>query len=137
MATHHLFISHSWNYSSQYFNLVGLLEKYAETHQFDFVNYSVPKNDPVHTNGTDRELRAKIKNHMRPAQVVIILAGVYSSYSKWIKKEIDIAKNDFSKPILAVEPWGSERTSTLVKDSADKIVKWNTVSIVKAIRQLS
>lgn len=137
MATHHIFISHSWNYSNQYYNLVGLLENYAATHQFDFVNYSVPKDDPVHTNGTDRELRQKIKNHMRPAQVVIILAGVYSSYSKWIKKEIDIAQSDFSKPILAVKPRGTGRTSRLVTEAADELVAWNTKSIVAAIRRLS
>ena len=38
------------------------------------------------------------------------------------------------KTIIAIEPWGSEKTSTVVKNAADKIVKWNTDSIVDAIR---
>ena len=38
------------------------------------------------------------------------------------------------KKIIAIEPWGSEKTSVVVKHAADKIVKWNTDSIVKAIR---
>ena len=63
---------------------------------------------------------------------------MYSTYSKWIKEEIRIA-NSFTnpKPILAIEPWASEKTSVTVKDSADKIVKWQTSSIVDAIRELS
>ena len=136
MKTHNLFISHSWNYSDAYVNLKNLLDKRS---YFYYNDYSVPKNDPVHTNGTDAELARAIKNHMRPCHVVVVLAGVYSTYSKWISKEIDIAQNGFmsSKPILAVEPWGSERTSQPVKDSADEIVKWNTESIVAAIRNLS
>ena len=53
------------------------------------------------------------------------MAGVYASYSKWIDAEIDLAEDGFtnSKPILAIEPWGAERTSKRVKDAADKIVK--------------
>ena len=39
-----------------------------------------------------------------------------------------------NKKIIAIEPWGAERTSTVVKNAADIIVKWNTDSIVSAIR---
>jgi hypothetical protein len=70
--------------------------------------------------------------------VIIILAGVYSSYSKWIDKEIQIAKQEFNvvKPIIAIEPRGSQRTSGYVKDNADIVVNWSTESIINAIRQL-
>jgi cysteine synthase len=133
--TYNIFISHSWTYSDAYDRLVDLL---SSDKTFNFKNYSVPKNDPVHTNGTDKELYAAIKNKIQPTSVVIILAGVYSSYSKWIDKEIKICKDEFSaqKPILAIEPWGSEKTSKKVKENADKIVKWNTASIVSAIKEL-
>ena len=57
-----------------------------------------------------------------------------STYSKWINKEIQISKTDYSKPIIAVEPWASEKTSKIVKDNADEIVKWQSKSIVDAIR---
>lgn len=39
-----------------------------------------------------------------------------------------------NKKIIAIEPWGSERTSLVVKNATDKIVRWNTDSIVSAIR---
>ena len=69
--------------------------------------------------------------------VNLILAGVYGSYSKWINKEIKIAQTKFktAKPIIAIEPWGSQKTSVKVKNAADKIVGWNTESIVSAIRR--
>jgi hypothetical protein len=64
------------------------------------------------------------------------MAGVYSTYSEWINKEIKIAKTDFSKPILAVKPWANKRVSTTVANAADAIAAWNSSSIVSAIRRL-
>lgn len=135
MKTYNLFISHSWTHSDAYEKLVRLLEAKPG---FKYKNFSVPKDDPIHTNGTDKQLYSSIKNQIQPTHVVLILAGVYSSYSKWIDKEINICKQEFAppKPIVAIEPWGSEKTSKRVKDNADEIVKWNTDSIVGAIRNL-
>lgn len=132
MKRYNLFISHSWAYSDAYQGLVNLLHQRP---YFDFHNHSVPKNDPIHTNGIDGELYLAIKNKVVYCHTVIILAGLYSSYSKWIDKEIRIAE-ELNKPIIAVEPWGSERTSRVVKEHAHRIVKWNTESIVSAIRDL-
>lgn len=129
---HHLFISHSWAYSDTYDKLTSMLKSAP---YFYYSDYSVPRYDPIHTNGTERELRDAIERKINPCGVVIILAGVYSTHSKWINKEIDIAKTK-KKRILAIEPWGSERTSAIVKNSADRIVKWNTNSIISAIREL-
>ena len=103
---------------------------------FGWRNYSVPKDDPIHNASTDTLLRQAIEKQMKNASVVVILAGVYATYSKWINIEIKLAKK-LGKPILAVECWGSERTSTIVKQSANRIVKWNTESIVAAIRELA
>lgn len=76
---------------------------------------------------------------MAPCHVVLILAGVYATYSKWINIEIELAEMDFSysKPIIAIAPWGSERISEPVREAADRIVRWNTESIVKAVRDLA
>ena len=103
--TYNLFISHSWAYSNAYEGLIDLLEK---DFSFSYKNYSVPKDDPIHNAGTDKELYEAIKEQIAHASVVIILAGVYSSYSKWINKEIQIAQTEFTTPkkIIAVQPWG-------------------------------
>ena len=94
--------------------------------------------DPIHNASTDAQLRSAIRNQISPSSVVIILAGVYSTYSKWINIEIDVAQNGFTspKPILAIRPWGSERISSVVRDAADEVVGWNTESVVGAIRRL-
>ena len=134
MKTYNLFISHSWSYSENYDRLISLLN--SRTY-FSFRDYSVPKDDPVHDADNEDELREAITNHMRPCHVILIMAGVYSTYSKWIKEEIDIAKNGFSspKPIIAIKPWGNTNMSTVVTEAADEIVNWNTESIVAAIRR--
>ncbi|WP_044783216.1 TIR domain-containing protein [Bacillus thuringiensis] len=133
---HNLFISHSWAYTDAYEKLIKLLEKDED---FSYKNYSVPKDDPIHNASNDKELYDAIKRQMSSSHVVIILAGVYSTYSKWINKEIEIAKVGFSKPkrIIAIEPWASEKTSKVVKDNADIIVKWNSKSLIKAIKDYS
>ena len=127
---YNLFISHSWTYSNQYQNLIHLLDS---KNYFTYKNYSVPKDNPIHNAATDYRLRQAIECQMKPASCVIIMAGVYSTYSKWINIEIELAKK-LGKKIIAVEPLGSERTSVVVKNAADEIVRWNTDSIVKAIR---
>ena len=127
---YNLFISHSWTYSDAYEKLVNLLNGVSG---FAYRNYSVPKNDPIHNAPYDYQLRAAIRNQMQHASCVLVLAGVYSTYSKWIKIELEIAA-EMGKKIIAIEPWGSEHTSTIVKRYADEIVKWQGSSIVKAIR---
>ena len=133
--TYNLFISHSWQYEDDYERLINLLEN-AEN--FEFRDYSVPKDDPVHDANNDAELRQAIRNHMQPCHVILIMAGVYATYSKWINIEIDLAQNGFQnpKPIIAIRPRGNERISAVVREAADTIVNWNTQSIVNAIKEL-
>lgn len=130
--TYRLFISHSWAYGNAYDKIIKLLKD----QNFSFYDHSVPKDDPVHTNGTDKELKTAIENKVKGTHCVLILAGVYANYSKWILKEIDIAIKQ-GKTIIAIEPWGAEKTSVMVKEKADAIVKWQGKSIVDAIKKLS
>jgi hypothetical protein len=134
--TYNLFISHSWAYSDAYEKLINLLNQRA---YFIFRNFSVPKDDPIHNASNDKELYEAIKRQMYPCHIVIIMGGVYSTYSKWINKEIELAKGGFTyeKPILGVKPWANTNISTVVSDNADEIVGWNTDSIVDAIRRLA
>lgn len=129
---YNLFISHSWTYLDEYERLVRLLNSKSK---FYYKNYSVPKDDPIHNANNQSQLKAAIKNQMLPTSCVLILAGVYSTYSKWINIEIDLAKS-MDKKIIAVTPWGAEKCSTIVKNSSDVIVKWNADSIVNAIKTL-
>ena len=61
---------------------------------------------------------------------------MYGSYSEWMNWEIETAKS-MGKPVIAVIPWGQERVSKTMAGQADRIVRWNTESIVSAIRELA
>ena len=102
--TYNIFISHSWNYSDAFDRLKDLLDGYS---YFSYADFSVPKDNPIHTQGSDARLYQAILNKMRPCHSILIMAGVYSSYSKWIDKEIRIAKTEFSNPkrIIGIRPW--------------------------------
>lgn len=129
--TYKLFISHSWTYGDAYDKLTNMLK--AKPY-FDYSDYSVPKNDPIHNAPYVYQLKEAIRKQIQPTSCVLIMAGVYSTYSKWINIEIELSKS-MNKKIIAIEPWGSERTSAVVKNAADVVVKWNTDSIVNAIRE--
>ena len=136
MKTYNIFISHSWSYSDAYEKLIALLKKRP---YFSFRDYSVPRDDPIHNAPTSRELYQAIKRQMTPCHIVLILAGVYATYSTWIDREIRIAKTEFQypKPIIAIRPWAQRKISRIVAENADEIVGWNTDSIVNAIRRHS
>lgn len=134
LTNYRIFISHSWTYGDAYEKLVGFFNEHPN---FKWTDYSVPKDDPIHDAPSSTALYEAIKRQVAPVNCVVILAGVYSTYSTWINKEIEIAKQVYSKSIVAIEPWASEKTSKVVKDNADVIVKWQSSSIVQAIRDHS
>ena len=92
-----LFISHAWGYNDEYYKLEKMLVAYPN---FEFRNYSVPEHDSFDTGAS---LTKKLLDRMNPAQVVIVLAGMYATHSKWIQFEIDEAKR-LKKPIIGVKP---------------------------------
>lgn len=128
-----LFISHSWKYNSDYNRLEGRLD---DRNYFSYRNYSVTKKEKVEGK-SNPALKRHIKNkQIKPASVVVVLAGMYSEYSDWIGKEVRIAE-ELDKPVLGVKPWGSKRTPSYITRKADKMVGWNTKTIVRGIRELS
>lgn len=134
--TYNLFISHSWAYGDAHARMIKILRNRSS---FSFRDYSIPKSDPVHNASNSLALFDAIKRKVSPCHIVLIMAGVYSTYSSWISKEIKIAKRAFSypKPILAIKPWGNTNVSSVVSTNADDLVGWNTESIVRAIRRLA
>jgi len=129
LRTYNVFISHSWNYDDDYYRLEKLLDNASN---FKWKNFSVPRHDSLNTT-TDMGLINALGDQINPTGIVIILAGMYASHSKWIQREIDLALNG-KKPIIAVEPWGQERTPKEIQDIALDVVGWNTSSIVSSIR---
>ena len=114
---HRLFISHSWKYSEKYCRAVKFLN---DDPDFEWTNSSVPENKAFF-GMTNAQLKEQITKQIAYAQCVVILAGMYTNHSDWISYEIDEALR-MKKPIVAIEPWGAERTSQVVKNNADYII---------------
>lgn len=100
---------------------------------FKYSNYIFLKYESYGEMSTSN-LYDHLRGQIRPIESVVILGGLYVSYSKWIKFEVNFAK-ELQKPIVRVQPWGSDRTPKAVKQSANTIVGWNAKTIVSAIRE--
>ncbi len=122
-------ISHSWDYNEHYEKIKSWLD---DAKYFRWTNYSVPLSKPLDTK-TKNELKDKIKNRIASCSCVIILSGMYVSYSEWIDYEIDTAV-ELGKPIIGVKPWGQERIPKKVQDNANVMIGWNLESVVSAVR---
>jgi len=134
----HVFISHAWSYSGHYETLASwIFEENWSVGQasLEFRDFSVPKSHPIHNAPNAKALRDAIYNQIARSHVIVIPCGMYANYSDWIQKEIDGAKL-FSKPILAVDPWGQQRRAGVVLDNADDDVGWNKEPVINAIWKL-
>lgn len=129
LRNYHIMISHSWDYNEHYEKIKSWLD---DDKYFRWTNYSVPISKPLDTK-TKNELKEKLKNRIASCSCVIILSGMYVSYSEWIDYEIDTAVN-LGKPIIGVKPWGQERIPKKVQDNADVMIGWNFESVVSAVR---
>lgn len=130
--TKRLFISHSWSYSERYISMVNLLDNRP---YFNWTNYSVPTTKafgPL----KQQTMKEEIRQQIRPVNCVIIIAGMWTSYSDWIQFEMEFA-SQIGKPILGVRPRGAQRMPTAVVSKADRVVNWTSDSIVAGIRAIS
>ena len=69
----------------------------------------------------------------RTSDIVLGIAGVYASHSDWMEWELDTAIAE-DVPIVGVIPRGQLYVSSVVSSRAEECVRWNTESIVNAIR---
>jgi hypothetical protein len=130
LRTYDVFISHAWTYGDDYYRLVDMLDGAAN---FDWRNFSVPEDDPLH-GGSARQLRDGLDRQIRRVHIVMMLSGVYASHSDWMQEELALAEA-YGKPIIGIFPRASQRASSTIQEAADEMVGWNTSSIVDAIRR--
>jgi hypothetical protein len=131
----HVFISHSWSNSDHYATLAKWIfeEKWSVGQaSLDFRDYSVPKSDPILGATDGVKIQAGLDQQISRSHVLVIPSGMYASHSDWIQKEIESAAR-YGKPILAVDPWGQQRASAVVKAAAAKSVGWNKEPLISAI----
>jgi len=130
--TYNIFISHSWSHVDDLIRLRSLLNAKG---YFNVEFMEVAPMYPIHSTNT-YYIRQRLSERIKSSDIVLGIAGMYASYSEWMEWELNKAI-EHGKPILGVIPRGNERISTVVSAKAEKIVRWNTDSIVDAIRDLA
>lgn len=125
-----IFISHSWAYVADLRNLKNLIENRGYFNvQFEEATPDVPINSD-----NAYYIRQRLKQKISNSDVVLGIAGMYASHSEWMSWELAKAI-ELGKPIIGVVPRGAERVSTIVSSRAKEVVRWNTESIIAAIRK--
>lgn len=127
LRTYAVFICHDWEYSDDYYRICEFLE---DARNFAWENLSVPEHAPL---DTDEMLQKNLRDQIRPADVMLVLAGMYTARSRWMDWEMAFARR-IGKPIIGIKPWGNVQVPVVVQDNAVEIVGWNTDNIVSAIR---
>jgi len=135
MITHPIYVSHSWLHSDATERLINMLDAYKlKTPEFSYQFYSVSKDDPAHNLPSNKRLAAAIEEKMKSTTCLIILAGIYDEYGRWISLEMDIARK-LKKKIIVVEAVGKKHTSPKEKRNARFICKWDAMEIGEAVEK--
>lgn len=129
VKTYTIFVSHSWDHSNDLMSLHNLLSKRG---YFSYDSQEVTKFSPINSlNAT--YIKQRLRERIRNSNIVLALAGIYASHSDWMKWEIETAK-ELGIPIVGIIPRGQERISQTVYANSIADVRWNTESIIQAIR---
>lgn len=124
-----IFISHSWQYTDTLEALRNLLN---ERGYFSATYEESTKDNPINSENKSY-VKTRLARKIGDSDIILALAGVYASHSSWMEWELDKAL-ELGIPIVGVIPRGQERISTIVSSRSDVVVRWNTESIITAIR---
>ena len=125
MATYPIFLSYSWAEQDGTERITSLMENYRlRTEDFAYEYYSVSKDDPVQFLPSNKALASAIETQMKQCSCLIILAGVYEEFTRWINLELDAAKK-LKIPVILVEAVSPKHTNFKEKRAACATVKWD------------
>lgn len=115
----------------------------SQSKPFLYLFQLVAAKDPVHDeevtvdapiNSEDEKyIKRVLKARISASDVFIVVAGMYTAHSDWMKWEIETAVAN-NIPVIGIKPHGSQRTPQVVTDNAKIIVGWYTPSIISAIK---
>jgi len=130
MATEYkIFISHSW----QYTDTLEALRKLLNARGYFSATYEESTKDNPINSENESYVKQRLAKKIGDSDIILALAGVYASHSSWMEWELDKAL-ELGTPIVGVIPHGQERISSIVSSRSVVDVRWNTESIITAIR---
>ena len=127
-----IFISHSWAYSDDLEALQNLLNLRG---YFNVEFMEASKKVPINSERA-QYVKSVLKKKILNSDIVLGLAAIYASHSEWMIWELKTAINH-KIPIIGIIPRGQLRISSEVEKRSVVDVRWNTESIVQAIRNYS
>jgi hypothetical protein len=127
-----VYVCHSWDHVDDLENLRKLL---IQRGYFNIEFREFSPHESINSNN-DTYIRQRLKNSILNSDIVIGLAGLYSSHSEWIDWELKTSQ-EHQIPIIGVIPRGQLRISQTVSTRSIVDINWNTESIVEAIRKYS
>ncbi len=130
MAKHYrVFISHSWTHCKHLKKLQSLLSNRG------YFGVEFQEQTPDHAVNSENTsyIKQRLKQKITDSDIVLAIAGIYATHSDWIGWELETAKA-LGIPIVGVIPRGQRKISSVVSLYAITHVRWNTESIVDAIR---
>ncbi len=125
-----IFISHSW----QYTNTLEALRNLINARGYFSATYEESTKDKPINSDNESYVKRRLAQKISDSDIILALAGVYASHSSWVQWELDKAI-ELGTPIVGVIPRGQERISTVVSSRSVADVRWNTESIIAAIRK--
>ena len=90
------------------------------------------KDNPINSEN-ESYVKTRLAKKIGDSDIILALAGVYASHSSWMEWELDKAI-ELGTPIVGVIPRGQERISSVVSSRSIVDARWNTESVVAAIR---
>ncbi|MEI6544336.1 MAG: TIR domain-containing protein [Methylococcales bacterium] len=124
-----IFISHSWQYTDTLEALRNLLNERA---YFNATYEESTKDNPINSEN-ESYVKTRLAQKIGTSDIILALTGIYASHSSWMKWELDKAL-ELGTPIIGVIPRGQDKISTIVSTRSIVDVRWNTESIITAIR---
>ncbi|MEG3759935.1 TIR domain-containing protein [Pseudoalteromonas carrageenovora] len=124
-----IFISHSW----QYTDTLEALRNLINARGYFSATYEESTRDKPINSDDEGYVKRRLSHKIANSDVILALAGVYASHSSWMQWELDKAI-ELGIPVIGVIPRGQDRISTIVSTRSVVDIKWNTESIVSAIR---
>ncbi len=125
-----IFISHSW----QYTDTLDALRNLINARGYFSATYEESTRDKPINSDDESYVKRRLAQKINDSGIILALAGVYASHSSWMEWELEKAL-ELGTPIVGVIPRGQERISTVVSLRSVADVRWNTESIIAAIRK--
>ncbi len=123
-----LFVSHAFEETDDYLRVFEYLES---SHNFYYLNCSVPDQRPA----GDQAIKEELRRQIGLAETVIVPSGAYRTQRELIDFQLNCAKG-LGKPVIVLETFGvKEKLPVQLEALADEVVDWDERSLCDAIRR--